>query len=183
MADPRRELMAQTRAKQEETSRSSNEATVTKRILHKLRPGIPLGEIGRQLGDLQLSLDTIHVVVPGFPLRLTAEHVPCLHQTSFGDLFRPAKNMAIFRAFAEHMERRGWDVYEMCCGLVVSWPDVEMGTLVLHNWPRSEERLDRHRGYTRIVFANSKGIDPMIYSLEPLDALLDAIKDEGLCDP
>ncbi len=172
--------MGQTRATLEESDRAAHEATVTRRLLHKLRPGISLPALRRELGDLQLSLATIHLAVPGFPIRLMAEHVPLLHTMTIPELFRPITTNRIYWSYKQQLDRRSWDDKQQCCGLVSVWPDI--GSLVLHNWPRSEERLDRHNGYTRITWVHSKGAEPAVYSLEPLDSLLEAIRSEGLCD-
>jgi len=179
LRDLRDDLLGQTRAAQQEANRASHEATVTSRILKKLRPNVSLPALRQELGDLQLSLETIHVAVPGFPVRLIAEHVPLLHTASIADLFKPVTTQRIFWHYLQQLERRGWDDRDRCCGLVSNWPDV--GAVVLHNWPRSEEYLDRNHGYTRIVWTHSKRASPAVYSLEPLESLLEAIYVEGVC--
>lgn len=181
LSDIRDQIMGSTMASQREAARASHESTVTRRILTRLRPDISIPSLLKAHDNCNLSLGLLQVALPDFPIRLVAEHTPQLWAATVSEFVSKPQGSRIWKAYANHLNVNGWDTNSGCYGLIVVWPDV--GSMVIHNWPRTEERIDRHRGYTRITFVHSRGATPQVYSIEPVDTLIDAIQDAGLCHP
>lgn len=177
MTTLRDQLLAEGESSRREADRIRHEATVTKRILARLAPQVSIPALLRDADghNTVISLGLVSQVVSGFPLRLFAKNVPYLlelgiNQLLAGDLF----HTLMFRSYLEHIENNGWDETKLSIGMIFPWPHAT--TVVLHNWPRTDERIDRHKGCGRFTMVTCKFSPPRIYTLEPLDALLDAIE-------
>lgn len=173
MTNKRDEILEASRDAHAAESQASYESTVARRILTKLAPGLAIGPL--VIGNNgRLTLDLARRTLPAFPLRLTARNVGYLPAVTVQDLFNSFMKTPIFKALTDHADARGWTTDDRI-GLVTGWSG--MPTMVLHNLPRVEERLERHKGYARMTFVTSRGVSPEVYSLEPLDSLLEAIKE------
>ena len=181
LSDIRDQIMGSTMASQRETARASHESTVTRRILTRLRPDISIPQLLKASDNRNLSLALLQLALPDFPIRLVAEHTPQLWAATVSEFFSKPQDSRIWQSYSEHLDNNGWDTNNGCYGLIVVWPDV--GSMAIHNWPRTEERIDRHRGYARLTFVHSRGATPQVYSIEPVDTLIDAIQAAGLCQP
>jgi len=171
----RDEILRVSRERQAESAQVSYEATIARRILQKLAPNVSLAGASLAKRGATLNLELVRDEIAGFPLRLTARNVGYLPTITVNDLFTGFMKTPIFRALMDHADAVGWTTNDRI-GLVTGWNGLT--TMVLHNLPRVEERIERHKGYARFTFVTSRGVTPEVYSLEPLDALLDAIREE-----
>lgn len=174
--DRRRAMMSEFDATEREASRVRHEATVTCRILSKLAPHVSIPKLKASSDNLHsvVHLGLVRKALPDFPLRLFANNVPFLaevgvHQLLAGDLFY----LPMFKAYMEHIETNGLDETDKCIGMVFPWPAAT--EVVLHNWHRHDELVDRHKGGGRFTMVTCKFSPPRIYCLEPLDSLVAAI--------
>ena len=178
--DPRDELRRRAREARQQASRESHEATFTQRILRRLAPRLNIPQALKRQDKQVLSLEILPTLLNNLPLRLAAEQVCFLDEISASDLLGgKLPHTSLWRAFVAAVESRGIDLRKTYFGLITPW--VGSSAVVLHNWPRREETLDRHKSYGRFVLVSSKhNTVPMQYSLEPLDALLDELERIGV---
>ena len=174
------ELAQLLREEMDQHSIASHEATTAKRILTKLRPDISLEEIRKGLPDGKLNLRVLNEVMPSFPLRLYASAVPYLHTISVATFLNGnLAQTSIFRKYMDIVDRDGLDLKTEFVGLSVIWPDAT--TVVLHNWPHKDETVDRQKSFGRFVFVYNRNKQPLMFTLEPIDTLIEIIKTAGLC--
>lgn len=180
MLDPRDELTASIREDAAIRSRNAHEAAVVRRFLARFAPQLDVNALKRRLERATLGTDMLPVFLEGLPLRLAAEAVRYLDEISATDLLGGnLPGTPIWRAYVNAVERAAVDLRTTYFGLVVPWTHAT--TCVLHNWPRHEENMDRGKSYGRFVLVSSKHTSiPILYSLEPLDSLLDALEAAGV---
>jgi len=177
--DPRAEIAAAAREQQQINSRENAESTFTRRILHRFAPKLSIPKMIQGLGKNQLSLDLLPQILDNLPIRFAAEYVRYLDEITASDLLGgKLANTPLWRAYVAAIERRGVDLRNSFFGLITPW--VSSSAVVLHNWPRHDESLDRHQSYGRFVLTSSKhNSTPILFSLEPLTTLLDALERHG----
>jgi hypothetical protein len=180
MSDIRDEMMASAREAAQLHSRNAHEAAVVRRFLRHFAPQRNVKELLTVLGRQALTTDLLPNFLTGMPLRLAADPVRYLDEITATDLL--AGNLPgtqIWRAFVAAVERAAVDLRRTYFGLVIPWTGAT--TVVLHNWPRHEEALDRGRSYGRFVLVSCKHASvPMLYSLEPLESLILALERAGV---
>lgn len=158
-------------------SRADFEARAVKHVLRGL--GLSTAEAflsgqARELtGDPTISFALLHHMVPGFPIRLGVAKLYYLeHTLTFAGLFRrPAKN-PVYRAFHEWAEEDPTDD-DRRRGIIFRLPGCpgNANRAILHTYPVPFEGA-----MTRVTFGVEERRETVLYVLEPLDQLLDALK-------
>lgn len=179
--DPRQQIFRAADVGYQESQERTHEATLVKRFLRRFAPDLSIPALLARMGQQQLSADMLPLFLDKMPLRLVATPVRYLNQITATDLLGGnLPGTPLWRAYAAEIDKLGIDLRKAYFGLVTPWTGAT--AVVLHNWPRIDESLDRGKSYGRFVLLSSKHTSiPVMYSLEPLDALMDALAAAGVC--
>ena len=178
-ADLRDEIILSEREQREQLSIAAHSNTICKRIITRLCPGVSIDSIRSRMPDGKLDLELLPALIPGFPLKLAAERADWLHTLSAADLLAGnLLNTTIFHKYLKQLESRGLDDRKCFFGLVSPWPGAT--AVVFHNWPHKDETVDQHAAHGKFLFVSSKKRTPILYVMEPLDALLTSVLKSGV---
>jgi len=176
--DRRAQLIQQTAEDIAAGSEASRDMTAAKRILTKLRPEWSIPKLTQQLPDGKLNLKILNELIPELPMRFLALSTPWLFNIDLATLIRgDLPKTSLFRTYSDVLAREGIDPYSEYAGLITTWP--EATTVVFHNWPHKDETVDRSSSFGRFVFVHNRKVEPIMYTLEPFDALLRIIERIG----
>lgn len=178
--DPREAIAANAHSQHQVQIRENQEAKFTRKILTRFAPRLSIPQALNRLERKALTLEVLPLLLENFPVQLAADAVRYLDEIAASDLLGgnlPAT--PLWRAYVAAVERRGVDIRQTFFGLITPWRG--SSSVVLHNWPRHEENIDRGKSYGRFVLFSCKhSTTPILYSLEPLDAFLDAVAASGV---
>ena len=124
-------------------------------------------------GSDLLTFPWFHDEYPAWPVKFGVSRVKGVHKVPMNQVLKRFTKTPYFKAFEDFVEDVGVNVREDSAGLIFMWPG--HATVVLHNYPRDDEYVERGQEWARITRAMGNMTPRVIYTLEPLDALLYAL--------
>lgn len=117
---------------------------------------------------------------PLFPVQFAFSWISEIHKITLFDALAKGSvfSSKLYRTYCDAVTSAGVDLKTTYFGLV--FPIAYQTKFVFHNKPRDEETWDRVKAWPRLVLPLSKVQPPLIFSVEPLDGLLDDIGDAWL---
>jgi hypothetical protein len=124
-------------------------------------------------GSDLLTFPWFHEEYPSWPIVFGVARVDWVHKITLNQILKSFTKTPIFKAYEGFIEDVGVNVREESAGLIFRWPGNT--SFVLHNHPRDDEYIDKGKEWARITRPMGNMSPRVVYTIEPLDALLHTV--------
>tara|TARA_Y100001938_G_scaffold136815_1_gene200175 strand:+ start:32958 stop:33497 length:540 start_codon:yes stop_codon:yes gene_type:complete len=153
------------------------EDTAVRKVIRKLGNQTAIQSLRHRCkaatGSDLLSFPWFHEEFPEWPIVLGVSRVRNVHKVTVAQILKRFTTTPMFKAYEDFVEDVGVDVREESAGLIFMYP--KHTTMVLHNYPRDDELVDKGTEYGRIVRPMGNVTPRVIYTIEPLESLINYI--------
>lgn len=153
---------------------ASAEDTAVRKVLRKMGNEAAIQSLRHRCqestGSDLLTFPWFHAEYPEWPVVFGSARVRDIRPIPWGKVMKHFTTTPMFKAFENFVEDVGIDVREESAGVIFMSPGHT--TVVLHNYPRDDEYVARGKEWARITRPMGNMSPRVIYTLEPLEALL-----------
>jgi hypothetical protein len=153
---------------------ASAEDSAVRKVLRKMGNESAIQSLRHRCRDATgselLTFPWFHAEYPAWPVLLGVARVRHIRPIPWGQVMKNFTKTPMFKAFEGFIEDASVNVREESAGVIFMSPGHT--TVVLHNYPRDDEYVARGKEWTRITRPMGNMTPRVIYTLEPLDALL-----------